>query len=300
MSVRKSVSITTIALGSIAVGIVVLALKTLAWWLTGSVALYSDAVESIVNIAAALAALFAIWYSQRPADDTHPFGHHKAEYFSVVLEGVLIIVAAIAIISEAWHAIQAPRAIEAPGPGLAINVLASVINAVWCWVLIREGRRRGSPALVADGTHLLSDVTTSIGVVAGVGLAVVTGWHILDPLLAGLVALVILYQGSRIIRISVGGLMDEAVSPEQLARLHEVIAANAEGAIEAHDVRTRSAGRRTFIEFHLVVPGDMPVSESHDICDRIEHALQAEVADAHISIHVEPEEKAKHEGVVVP
>ncbi len=299
MSARTSISITTIALGSIAVGLVVLALKAAAWWLTGSVALYSDAIESIVNIAAACAALIAIWYSQRPADDTHPFGHHKAEYFSVVLEGVLIIVAALAIINEAWQAIQAPRTIEDPGLGIAVNMLASAINAIWCWVLIREGRRRGSPALVADGTHLLSDVTTSVGVVAGVGLAVVTGWHILDPLLAGVVALIILWQGWRIIRVSVGGLMDEAVSTEQLDRIRSVISENAAGAIEAHDVKTRSAGRRTFIEFHLVVPGSMAVSESHDICDRIERALSAEVADAHISIHVEPEEKAKHTGVVV-
>jgi cation diffusion facilitator family transporter len=292
-------STTRIAAVSIVVGVIVLALKAVAWWLTGSVALYSDAAESVVNIATAIAALIAIRYSALPPDANHPYGHQKAEYFSVVLEGVLVIIAAIVIAREAWVTFLNPRAIEQPALGLAINVVASLVNGAWCWVLLREGRRRRSPALVADGKHLLTDVITSVGVVVGVILTVATGKLILDPLLAAAVALNILWQGWRLVRVSIGGLMDEALPADTLARIRTIIKANADGALEAHDLRTRAAGRMTFIEFHLVVPGAMPVWVSHDICDRIERALRAEVSDATITIHVEPEAKAKHSGVVV-
>ena len=162
--------------------------------------------------------------------------------------------------------------------GLAVNVVAGAINGAWCWVLLREGRRRRSPALAADGTHLLTDVITSAGVVVGLVLATLTGWLVLDPLLAALVALNILWSGWKLVRMSIGGLMDEAVPAETLDRIRSTIKINAVGAIEAHDLRTRAAGRITFIEFHLVVPGAMPVSASHAICDRIERALRAEIA----------------------
>jgi cation diffusion facilitator family transporter len=287
------------AAGSVVVGVVVLALKFAAWWMTGSVALYSDALESVVNIATALAALAAIRFGARPADANHPYGHHKAEYFSVVLEGVLIVIAAISILRAAWFGYLAPKPLDQPFAGLAVNVIAGIINGAWCYVLIRVGRRRRSPALTADGVHLLTDVLTSAGVVAGLALSVATGLLILDPILAALVAVNILWQGWRLLRMSVGGLMDEAVEPETLETIRRVISENAAGAIEAHDVRTRAAGRVTFIEFHLVVPGAMAVSVSHDICDRIERALRAAVPDASVTIHVEPEEKAKHSGVVV-
>lgn len=289
----------TIAALSVAVGLVVLAIKLLAWYLTGSVALFSDALESIVNVAASSAALLAISYGARPADANHPYGHHKAEYFSVVLEGVLIIVAAIVILREAYEGFRAPRMFEAPVEGLAVSMIASAINGVWCWFLIREGRRRRSPALVADGKHLLTDVVTSVGVVAGLVAAYLTGIAALDPILAAIVAVNILWAGWRLIRESFGGLMDEAVPEKTLGEIRQIISANAEGAIEAHDLRTRLAGRATFIDFHLVVAGTMPVSEAHDICDRIEKALRTAVPDAMITIHVEPEEKAKHHGVLV-
>ena len=288
-----------LAAGSIAVAFVVLALKTVAWWLTGSVALYSDALESLVNVATAVAAVVAIRLGAIPADANHPYGHHKAEYFSVVLEGVLIVIAAVSIATQAWASFLQPRALEQPALGLASNALATVLNAAWSWVLVSQGRRLRSPALVADGIHLSADVITSVGVIVGLILAIATGWLALDPLIAALVALVILWQGWRLIRSSVGGLMDEAVDDETLTRIRAAISTNAAGAIEAHDLRTRRAGRMTFIEFHLVVPGTMAVSVSHDICDRIERALRVEVADALITIHVEPEEKAKHTGVVV-
>jgi cation diffusion facilitator family transporter len=263
------------------------------------VALYSDALESIVNVAASIAALAAIRVSAIPADAGHPYGHHKAEYFSVVAEGVLIIVAAILIFNEAYQAWLAPRMLEDAGVGFAFNGAATLLNGFWAAVLIGVGRRRISPALVADGKHLMTDVFTSIGVLAGLVLSVATDLPWLDPLLAALVALNILWAGWTLVRESVGGLMDEAVPSETLDKIREIISSHADGALEAHDVRTRHAGRQSFVDFHLVVPGTMTVSEAHAICDRIERAIQAEVSDALITIHVEPEDKAKLHGVVV-
>lgn len=289
----------SIAAASVVVGAVVLGLKYYAYRLTGSVALFSDALESIVNVAASIGALIAIRYSSIPADANHPYGHNKAEYFSVVIEGALIIVAALLIFNEAIGAFRSPRELDAPFEGLAVNGAATVLNGVWCAVLITVGRRRKSPALVADGRHLLTDVVSSFGVLGGLLLAIATGIPLLDPILASLVALNILWSGWALVRESVGGLMDEAVPAEDLDSIRNVISANADGALEAHDVRTRHAGRRTFIDFHLVVPGDMTVSQAHVICDRIEQALRDEVDDAMITIHVEPEEKAKLQGVVV-
>lgn len=288
-----------LAIGSIVVGIAVLGLKFVAYLMTGSIALYSDALESVVNVATAIAALVAIRLSSQPADANHPYGHHKAEYFSAVFEGVLIVVAAILILREAYLALESQRVLEAPLSGLMVNGLASVLNGIWCWILIDSGRRHRSPALTADGKHLLTDVISSIGVTVGVVLALLTGWSILDPLLAFLVALNILWSGWMVMKESLGGLMDEAVAEETLVEIRKVISANAEGAIEAHDVRTRHAGRMTFIDFHLVVPAQMTVVDAHEICDRIEAALKETVQESLITIHVEPEHKAKHAGVLV-
>lgn len=288
-----------IAAGSILVGVVVLGIKYLAFVVTGSVALYSDALESLVNVATAIAALLAVRVSAQPADSNHPYGHSKVEYFSAVLCGVLIVVAAMMILREAWYAAANPRAIDAPVYGLLLSGLASALNAGWAWVLIRQGRRLRSPALAADGKHLLSDVVTSVGVALGILMVVLTGWEILDPAMAALVALNILWSGWQVIRDLLGGLMDQAAPEEQLAQIRDVISQEADGALEAHDVRTRTAGRMTFIDFHLVVPAQMSVANAHDICDRIERALKETLGDALITIHVEPEEKAKHNGVLV-
>ncbi|RJE80299.1 cation diffusion facilitator family transporter [Paracoccus sp. JM45] len=288
-----------IALGSIVIGLLVLGLKTLAWQVTGSVALLSDALESTVNVATALAAVIAIRVAQRPADQGHPYGHHKAEFFSAVLEGVLIIVAALLILHEAWQVFQNPRPISGAGPGLAINAVAGVINAAWCSVLIRHGRRLRSPALVADGKHLFSDVISSAGVMLGVGLSVATGWWVLDPALAMLVGVNILWSGWKVMTASLSGLMDEAVPPQTLNVIRDIISDKATGAIEAHDLRTRHAGAVTFIDFHLVVDGHTTVCDAHDICDRIEASLKSRLPDAQITIHVEPEHQAKHSGVLV-
>ncbi|WP_210528976.1 cation diffusion facilitator family transporter [Rubellimicrobium arenae] len=288
-----------IAAGSIGVGLLVLGLKFAAFWLTGSIALYSDALESIVNVVTAVVALLAVRTSAKPADAAHPYGHGKVEYFSAVIVGVFIVVAALLILSEAWHGYRNPRPLVAAPQGLLVNGLAGAVNAVWCWVLIHRGRRLRSPALVADGRHLLTDVISSAGVLLGVLLAITTGWAVLDPALAALVALNILWSGWQLMRESVGGLMDVSLPESMLAQIRGVISANADGAIEAHDLRTRNAGPLTFVEFHLVVPGDMTVSTAHDICDRIEQAIRAEIEPVLITIHVEPENKAKHSGIIV-
>lgn len=289
-----------VAAGSLLVGAMVLGIKYLAYAVTGSIALYSDAMESLVNVATAVVALFAVRLSMAPADDNHPYGHHKVEYFSAVLAGSLIIVAALLILRESWAGIRNPIPITAPAEGLALSGAASLINAGWGWVLIRQGRRHRSPALAADGRHLMSDVATSAGVALGILLSVATGWAILDPALAAVVAVSILWSGFHVIRDSLGGLMDAAVPEERLATIREVISTQAEGALEAHDVRTRHSGPVTFVDFHLVVPGQMTVQEAHDICDRIEAALKQAVEGALVTIHVEPEAKAKHNGVLAP
>jgi cation diffusion facilitator family transporter len=216
-----------------------------------------------------------------------------------VLEGALIVVAAMVILHASWEAVFAPRAPEQAAAGLLVSVAATAINAAWAVVLFRQGRRASSPALLADGRHLVADVVTSLGVVVGVGAVALTGILWLDPLLAALTAVNILWSGSRLVRESVGGLMDEAVEPVLLGRIRTAVSTHAAGAIEAHDLRTRHAGRITFIEFHLVVPGSMSVDAAHAICDRIEAALKAEMDGAIITIHVEPEGKAKHHGVLV-
>jgi len=288
-----------LALGSVTVGLTVLALKFGAWWFTGSVALYSDALESTINVVAALVAFAALRLSAKPADANHPYGHQKIEYIAAVFEGALILLAAVAVFHAAYNAYLAPRVVTPDPVGIGLNVLASVINALWCYVLLRRGKALRSPALVADGKHLLSDVISSVGVLVALSVALLTGLPWLDPLLACVVAVNILWSGWSLMQSSFSGLMDEAAAPEEVERIRAIISSQAEGAIEAHDLRTRHSGRLTFIEFHLVVPADMRVDAAHDICDRIEAALRREVEGASITIHVEPENKAKHQGIVV-
>jgi len=291
MDAKKKIQL--LSTWSIPVAFGVLALKYLAFALTGSVALYSDALESIVNVITAVAAWWAIRVSHKPADQNHPFGHHKAEYFSAVVEGVLIVVAALLIFREAWGAIRAPRMLDQPWMGLAVNGAASVINAGWALLLMRVGRKEKSPALLADGRHIMTDVITSVGVLIGLVGALATGWEVLDPLLAIAVALNILWQGWHVINSSVQGLMDVGVDLDETIRIRDIISANAGGAIEVHDLKTRVAGRATFIEFHMVVAAEMSVGDAHVICDRIEDALKAVIPSARVIIHVEPEDEAK-------
>jgi cation diffusion facilitator family transporter len=277
-------------------------IKYVAYLVTGSVALYSDALESVVNVLAATAALIAITVSAKPPDKNHQFGHHKAELFSAVLEGALIIVAALLVLAEAYQALIKPRALDQPLVGMLINFVATIINAGWAWLLIRQGDALKSPALSADGRHILADVWTSVGVLAGIALAAATGWHVLDPLLAVAVAINILWVGYGLVRRSLSGLMDEAAPAEIQTAIRDSIRAQGGGALEAHDIRTRNAGPVTFIEFHLVVPGDMTVNAAHEICDRIENQLASEIEGVEVLIHVEPDNKAKGRGTggVVP
>lgn len=274
-------------------------MKAVAWWLTDSAAFYSDALESTVNVAAAVIALAAVRLSAKPPDAGHPYGHDKAEFFAAVIEGVLIVIAALSIFQHSWETWQAPRAIGLPLPGIALNAAATVLNGAWCAVLIKVGKRLRSPALVADGWHLLSDVVTSLGVAVGVGLVVLTGYLPLDSLLAAATGVYVLWSGAQMISSSVGGLMDAAPEPGVVNRVRELVADSAAGAIEAHDLRMRHAGKLTFLEFHLVVPGSMTVAQSHAICDHVEETLQREMSHLMITIHVEPEEKAKQHGVPV-
>ncbi len=288
-----------IAAGSIALGAVVLALKAAAWAVTGSAALFSDAAESVVNVAAALVAFGALSLAAKPADANHPYGHDKAEFFAAVIEGVLIVVASLVIVKQAWDAYRHPAPLAAPLLGMALNAASSGLNLLWALVLIRRGGKLRSAALSADGRHLLSDVVTSAGVLLGVGLALATGLAWLDPAVAAATAVYVLFSGLHVIGGSVGGLMDAAPAEQIIARVRRLVGEHAEGALEAHDLRMRQAGRLTYLEFHLVVPGAMTVSAAHDICDRVEAALKAEVEGLVITIHVEPEGKAKHHGIIV-
>lgn len=283
---------------SILVGVVVFTLKYAAYHFTGSVSLYSDALESIVNVVAAGAALVSIRVASQPPDLNHPFGHSKAEYFSAVLEGGLILFAAGEIVRAASRRFMDPVALTDLGVGISLALLATLLNGGMAAFLVWNGRKRRSPALIADGKHLWTDVVSTFGVVAGIGLAAWTGWWVLDPLLALIVACVIVWVGARLIFYSIGGLMDESLPARTMTIIQQGIADHMEGALEVHDLRSRRAGQRTFIEFHLVVPGTMSVESSHVICDRLESTLRHTIPGSVVTIHVEPEEKAHRRGRV--
>ena len=284
---------------SLVVSLVVLGLKALAYALTGSVSLYSDALESIVNVVAAVVALLAVRVAVRPPDENHPYGHTKAEYLSAVVEGALILFAAVEIVRAAWGRFLDPIALEQVGVGVAIAVGATALNAAWAAFLVRSGRRHRSPALVADGKHLWTDVVTTLGVLAGIGLATATGWWVLDPLLAVAVAVNIVFVGLRLVRESVGGLMDERVPEAEMETIRQTIGRHMGGAEEVHALRARHAGRHTFVEFHLVLPSEKSVAEAHAVCDRLEAALHEAVPNSSVTIHVEPEDKGKGRGGVI-
>ena len=285
--------INRLAATNIAIALVVIAIKYLAYSVSGSVALFSDALESVVNIMTAVTAFAAIRLSAKPADSDHPFGHHKAEFLAAMFEGAMIAVAAVLILIKARGAFVGGGKLEHSALGIGLNIVASILNGAWAWMLINRGRSWRSPALVADGQHLFTDVITSVGVVAGLAVAVLTGWHILDPLIAAVVALNILWMGYKIAVQSMSHLLDEAASPAIEQRIRHVIEANGSGALEAHDIRTRQAGRALFIEFHLIVPGSMTVENAHAICDRLEDAIESAIEGSEVVIHVEPEYKAK-------
>lgn len=284
---------------SLGVGLGVLVLKFAAYYWTGSVALYSDALESMVNVGAAGAAMVALWFASQPPDHNHPYGHNKSEYVSAVLEGMLIVIAALSIVREAWPRLLAPRRADLTLVGIGFAVVGSSANALLAAFLIRSGRRHRSPALVADGRHVYADVATSAGVLAGLGLGWATGAWWLDPAVAILVALNIVWVGWKLLRGSFGGLMDESLAPTELDDLRALIEREMDGALEIHALKTRAAGSRTFIEFHLVVPSAMSVDEAHRICDRLERAIEAHTPGAQPLIHVEPEHEAVRASFVI-
>lgn len=273
---------------SIATAIVVIGLKLIAWRITGSVGLLSDALESVVNLVAAVGAFVALRVAAKPADRSHNFGHTKAEYFSAVFEGVMIVVAAVVIIVTAADRLFHPQELEEVGVGLAISIGATAVNAVVGWVLIRAGRRHRSLTLEADGKHLMTDVWTTIGVVVGVFLVAATGWLPLDPLIAIAVAVNILVVGGRLVWRSGAGLMDAALPDDERATIDRVLAAHRADRIDFHDIRTREAGHERFVQMHMLVPGDWSVQRAHDLAERVEDELRSAVDGLNVTMHVEP------------
>ena len=275
---------------SIAAALATIALKTGAWWVTGSVGLLADAAESIVNLVAAVAALVALRVAARSADDNHHFGHSKAEYFSAAIEGGMIFVAASFIIWQSIGRLLDPQPVEQAGVGLAISVIASVINGAVAWVLLRAGRRHHSITLRADGQHLLTDMWTSVGVVVGVLLVVVTGIDRLDPVIALLVGANIIWTGWKLVSESGRGLMDEALDRETNARIADALSRHRTDEVDIHGLRTRGAGHLSFAEMHVLVPGAWSVRRAHDIVEGIERALEDEFDDLTVTTHIEPRE----------
>lgn len=274
---------------SVATAIVTIALKVVAWWVTGSVGLLADAAESVVNLVAAVVALVAITVAERPADDDHQFGHSKAEYFSAGVEGAMIFVAASFILYTGVERLINPQPIGALGLGLAISVVAAVINGVVGALLVRAGTRHRSPTLKADGKHLITDVITSAGVVVGLLLVWITGWEFLDPVMAVAVGLNILFIGYRLVHESGMGLMDATLPEADNRTIEAVLDRHREpGSVDFHELRTRESGKWRFVEFHVLVPGDWSVERGHDLVEAVEQEIHTALPHSHITTHLEP------------
>jgi cation diffusion facilitator family transporter len=273
---------------SIAAALSTILLKGWAWWLTGSVGLLSDALESFVNLAGAMMALAMLSLAARPADDNHAHGHGKAEYFSSAFEGFLILVAAILIGYAAIERLLNPQPIEAVGIGLTVSVVASIINLATSRILMDVGRKYKSITLEADAHHLLTDVWTSAGVILGVGLVWLTGWLWLDPVIALLVAMNIVWTGWQLLQRSTAGLMDVSIPEEELKAIEDVLERYRRQGLDFHALRTRQAGARAFITLHVLVPGTWTVQQGHDCSERIEADIREAVAYAHVTTHLEP------------
>jgi cation diffusion facilitator family transporter len=273
---------------SIAAAIATILLKGTAWWLTGSVGLLSDAIESFVNLAGALMALAMLTVAAMPADGQHAHGHSKAEYFSSAFEGFLILLAALSIGYTAVERLLSPQPLEAIGIGLAVSVVASIINLLTARTLMEVGRKHHSITLEADAHHLMTDVWTSVGVIAGVGLVWVTGWLWLDPVIAILVALNIVWTGWQLMQRSANGLMDVSVPDEKLAQIEALLAQYRTQGLDFHALRTRQSGSRTFVTLHVLVPGDWTVKQGHDWAERIELDIGNLLFHSHVTTHLEP------------
>jgi cation diffusion facilitator family transporter len=273
---------------SIAAALSTIVLKTGAWWLTDSVGLLSDALESGVNLAGALMALAMLTVAAQPPDENHAFGHGKAEYFSSGFEGFLILAAALAIGVAALERLLHPQALEQVGVGLVVSAMASIINLVTARMLLVAGREHRSITLEADAHHLMTDVWTSVGVIVGVGAVALTGWLWLDPVLALLVAANIVWTGWQLIRRSASGLMDVALPPEQHAAVVATLEQYRAEGTDYHALRTRQAGARCFVTVHILVPGAWTVQRGHDLLERLEADIRKAVPHASVLTHLEP------------
>jgi len=284
----KQPSLTRYAWLSIAAAIVTILLKGAAWWMTGSVGLLSDAIESFVNLAAAMMALWILTVAAIPADDRHAHGHSKAEYFSSAFEGLLIVFAALSIIWAAVDRLFDPQPLESVGIGLAVSVAASIVNLLVARTLLKVGREQHSIVLEADAHHLMTDVWTSGGVLVGVALVWLSGWLWLDPVIAICVALNIVWTGWQLMHRSAEGLMDVSLPPEQVAAIETVLAVYREQGLDFHALRTRQAGSRAFVSVHVLVPGHWTVKDAHDWAERIERDIRKAVPRVNVLTHLEP------------
>jgi cation diffusion facilitator family transporter len=275
---------------SIVAAVLTIGLKLGAYLLTGSVGLFSDAAESVVNLVAAVAALWALLYASRPPDEEHAFGHDKAEYFSSGLESALILIAAIWIGITAWDRLMDPQPLHNVGIGLSITLIAAAINGGVALVILRAGRRLRSITLQADAQHLLTDVWTSLGVVLGIATVQLTGWLVLDPLIGLLVTANILWTGVRLLRDTAQGLLDRALPPEDREVISRVLSRYEEKGIKFHALRTRASGPRRFISMHVLVPGEWTVQQGHDLSEQIEKDLAEALPQSTFFIHIEPSE----------
>lgn len=289
------------AVYSILASVLTLGLKFGAWALTDSVGLFSDATESLVNLTAAVLALTAITVALRPADTGHAYGHGKAEYFSSGIEGVLIIVAAIGIGYAAIGRFLSPLPLSNLGPGLLLALLSSAINFATAKVMLQAAKRFDSITLEADARHLLTDVWTSVGLVAGLAVLIVAPeWKILDPIIALVMAVNIVFTGVSLLKRSVGGLMDDALPDDEIAVIVKAIQSYCGDICSFHGLRTRKSGPKRFIDFHLLVPGDTSVADAHELCELIENLIHDKLAQAAVTIHVEPlESEASYDGKAV-
>lgn len=280
------------ALLSVGAALATLTLKFTAYALTGSVGILSDALESLVNLAGALIALIALKIAARPADKTHPYGHDKAEYFSSGVEGTLILIAAVSIAYAAIRRLLTPVPLEQLSWGLVVTGSASLLNFIVARALLGAAKRYDSITLEADAKHLLTDVWTSVGVIAGLLALTVTGWQWLDPVIALAVAGHIVITGVSLVRRSIDGLMDYTLPPEELVQLEGVLKNHRDQFVAYHQLRARKSGPRRFIDLHLVVPGAQTVQVAHDLCERLEAQIEAILPNVSVTIHVEPAEDA--------
>ena len=273
---------------SIAAALATIVLKAAAYYVTGSVGLLSDALESVVNLVAALMALAMLVVAARPPDEMHAFGYSKAEYFSSGVEGALILLAAASIIWTAVPRLIAPRPLEQVGIGLAVSVVAALLNFVVARLLLDAGNKYRSITLEADAQHLLTDVWTSAGIVIGVGVVVLTGWTRLDPIIALVVAINILWTGVKLLRRSVFGLLDATLPRAEQEAIKQALGRYEREGFRYHALRTRHAGNRSFVSFHVLVPGDWTVQRGHDLLEQIERDIRAAVPRATVFTHLEP------------